>query len=91
MGSFLIKRGFDIDLSGRPSPELSTDALVSTRACLYPREFIGVNQRIKVEEGDSVARGAELVEDKRDERFKLRSPAGGTVKAIIRGERRFVE
>lgn len=91
MGSFLIKRGFDIDLSGRPSPELSTDALVSTRACLYPREFIGVKQRIKVEEGDSVARGAELVEDKRDERFKLRSPAGGTVKAIIRGERRFVE
>jgi Na+-transporting NADH:ubiquinone oxidoreductase subunit A len=91
MGSFLVKKGFDIDLSGKPLPELSAHALVSTRACLYPREFVGLKQRLKVEEGDSVARGTELVEDKRDERFKLRSPAGGTVKAIIRGKRRFVE
>jgi len=91
MGSFQIRKGLNIDLAGKPLPELSDTALVSSHASVYPREFVGLKQRIKVKEGDSVARGAELVEDKRDERLKLRSPAGGTVRSIVRGERRFVD
>ena len=90
MSEFVIKKGFDVSLAGQPAIDL-VDVPAPKTVALCPLEFAGIKQRLKVAEGDKVSRGSELLEDKRDDRFKLRSPGGGTVKAIIRGHRRFVE
>jgi len=90
MADFRITKGFDINLAGRPSANV-VDCLESRAVAVYPREFRGFKQRLKVSQGDVVERGSELMENKRNAAFKLRSPAGGTITSIIRGERRFVE
>ena len=87
---FRVRKGFDIALAGRPTPEIAEVAPSATVA-VFPLEFDGMKQRLLVAEGDSVCQGAVLVEDKVHEDFKLRAPAGGEVTEIIRGARRFVE
>jgi len=87
---FKIKKGFDIKLAGKPSPEIN-DVPQPETVAVFPLEFDGIKQRLKVEEGDAVLRGSELLEDKANEAFKLRAPAGGKVTEIVRGARRFVE
>jgi len=87
---FRIKKGFDINLQGRPSAEIKELELSPTVA-VYPLEFDRIRQRLKVQEGDTVAKGAELIEDKSNPDFKLRAPAGGRITAVVRGARRFVE
>ena len=90
MATFKITKGYDIKLDGRPSPEIVNEP-DSSIAIVYPLEFKGFKQRLKVAEGDAVKCGTELLENKNDTKFKLRAPAGGTIKQIIRGERRFIE
>ena len=90
MSEHIIKKGFDIRLAGKPADAL-VDTVMPKTVAMCPLEYTGVKQRLKVQVGDKVARGAVLVEDKRDENFKLRAPGGGTIKAIVRGYRRFVE
>ncbi len=87
---FSIKKGFDLPLAGRPASAL-VDLPLSDTVAVYPLEFSGIRQRLLVEEGDEVAHGAALLEDKGNAAFKLRAPAGGTVTSIQRGARRFVE
>lgn len=90
MNVFKTTKGLDIPLTGKPANDL-VDCSLSSTAVIYPLEFAGIRQRIKVQVGDSVKRGAELLEDKRNENFKLRAPVGGTISEIKRGARRFVE
>ncbi|NQU40933.1 MAG: Na(+)-translocating NADH-quinone reductase subunit A [Lentisphaerae bacterium] len=85
-----IKKGFDIPLAGKPAPEIATEESCSTVA-VYPLEFEGMKQRLKVAEGDVVRRGGELMEDKANEAFKLRAPGAGRITSVVRGARRFVE
>lgn len=87
---FVVKKGFDIGLEGKPSEELGSAPDVSEVA-VYPLEFEGVRQRLKVGEGDTVKAGSELIENKKNKNFKICAPASGAVKKITRGERRFVE
>ncbi len=87
---FNIKKGFDIALDGKPAPEI-VDLPSSPTVAVYPLEFEGMRQRLKVAEGDVVKRGSELMENKANVDFKLRAPAAGKVISIVRGARRFVE
>jgi len=87
---FKVKKGFDIGLAGKPATEIA-DLPPSATVAVFPLEFEGMKQRLKVAEGDVVSQGSVLMEDKAHEAFKLRAPAGGTVTQIIRGARRFVE
>ncbi|MCE9616660.1 MAG: Na(+)-translocating NADH-quinone reductase subunit A [Lentisphaerae bacterium] len=90
MADFTISKGFDIRLVGRPADAL-TDLLDSPTATVYPLDYTGIKQRLLVNEGDVVKRGAALVEDKRNPLFKIRAPAGGTISSVVRGDRRLVE
>ena len=87
---FKVKKGFDVGLAGKPATGIAELAPGPTVA-VYPLEFGGMKQRLVVAEGDSVRKGAVLMEDKAQEAFKLRAPAGGQVTSITRGARRFVE
>ena len=88
--AFKVRQGFDIALAGKPSTDV-VEGPSSPTVAVHPLEFEGMKQRLKVGEGDVVRQGSELMEDKTQPAFKLRSPAGGTVVEIVRGERRFVE
>ncbi len=87
---FKIKKGFDIALAGKPDVDI-VNIKSSATVAIYPLEFRGLRQRLKVAEGDIVQRGSELMEDKGNVDFKLRAPAAGKVISIVRGARRFVE
>ena len=90
MGNYKIKKGFDVQLVGKPSCEL-VDAVSAASIGLRPLDILGVRWRLLVSEGDKVKRGAVLLESKQDTDFKFRATAAGTISKIVLGDRRFVD
>ena len=82
-----IKKGLDLPIGGEPLKEV-IDARSIERYAGKPTDFVGFTPRLLVAEGDTVCAGQPLVEDKNDTRLTLPSPVGGTVTAIVRGEKR---
>lgn len=82
-----IKKGLDLPIGGEPLKEV-IDARSIERYAVKPTDFVGFTPRLLVAEGDTVCAGQPLVEDKNDTRLTLPSPVGGTVTAIVRGEKR---
>lgn len=82
-----IKKGLDLPIGGEPLKEV-IDARSIERYAVKPTDFVGFTPRLLVAEGDTVCAGQPLVEDKNDTRLTLPSPIGGTVTAIVRGEKR---
>ena len=87
LADFKIKKGYDIQLLGRPCSNLE-EWKGSKKWVVYPGEFEGVKPRLKVQAGDSVDQGGILFENKKDERMVFRSPIAGKVEAIHLGARR---
>ncbi|HQR21803.1 MAG TPA: Na(+)-translocating NADH-quinone reductase subunit A [Burkholderiaceae bacterium] len=81
------KKGLDLPLAGAPSATVEIARAVSTVAVLGP-DYPGLKPALKVDVGDRVAPGQALFEDKQHAGVRYTAPAGGTVKAIHRGERR---
>lgn len=83
-----IREGIDIPMLAKARQNLETLFSIST---------IGVNieelegrspLKLLVKEGDKVAAGDPLLEDKDDSQLKIVAPWSGTIEAVIRGERR---
>ena len=86
-----LKKGLDLNLAGAVADiSLLTEVKVSECAVI-PDDFHGFTPKPDVKEGDKVARGQTLLHDKKHEAVKIVSPASGTVKAVVRGERRKIE
>ena len=85
-----IKKGLDIKLAGRPQPVVS-EALQATQIGLCVTEYPGIKPRLHVKEGDAVQQGSVLFYDKKNEKFKVRSPASGIVRSTVFGPRRVLE
>lgn len=86
-----IKKGLDIHLQGAaPHPADSGSLLWVRPECVAvcPDDFPGFVPKVAVKEGDAVAAGAPLLFDKCNPDVKLVSPVSGTVKAVVRGDRR---
>lgn len=85
-----LKRGLDINIIGEANKEFLTN--VKTTSCaIYPDDYPGFTPKPDVKEGDTVFAGSVILHDKNHENIKIVSPASGTIKAIIRGERRKIE
>jgi Na+-transporting NADH:ubiquinone oxidoreductase subunit A len=87
LADFKIKKGFDIKVLGKPSPDIEDYANPQLFA-VYPCEFEGLKPRLKVATGDRVKRGDILFENKKYTKMLFRSPCCGTIKAINLGARR---
>ena len=90
-----IKKGLDVPISGAP-PQQITNAGVAANgavkkvAVLGP-DYIGMKPTMFIREGDQVALGQKLFEDKKTQGVIYTAPAAGTVAAINRGEKRVLQ
>lgn len=82
-----IKKGLDIPLSGKAQPMVS-DARSTVDYAVKPVDYVGVTPKLLVAEGDVVKAGSPLFYDKNNTAAQFVSPVSGTVKAIVRGEKR---
>ena len=82
-----LRKGLDINLRGKAELRLDDAARAEVYA-LVPSDFEGVTPKMLVKEGDTVKAGTALFFSKNDPRVLFASPVSGTVKAVIRGEKR---
>lgn len=82
-----ITRGRDIPLAGAAQPKIVATPLPETVA-VQPVDFRGVRPKPLVHEGDAVEVGTPVILDKNRDGVVWVSPASGTVKAVVRGEKR---
>lgn len=84
-----LKRGLDLKIAGAVSDTAAIDIDAGLFA-VCPDDFPGFKPKVDVKEGEAVIAGAPLMHDKNNSEVKLVSPVAGTVRAIVRGERRKV-
>ncbi|WKN43730.1 Na(+)-translocating NADH-quinone reductase subunit A [Tunicatimonas pelagia] len=83
-----LKRGFTINLAGKPEKTVS-DAPPSDTYALKPTDFLGmIRPKVSVNEGDIVKAGAPVLFDRKLEAVKYCAPVSGEVVEIKRGEKR---
>lgn len=87
MTNIKLKKGFNLSLKGAVTSNVVTAARASSFA-VVPDDFTGIVPRLDVKEGDKVIAGDVLMHDKNHPEIKVTSPVAGSVKAVVRGERR---
>jgi len=90
MGVFKLKKGYDIPLQGSAERRVEK-APKTTTVAVQPIDFRGLRPGMKVAAGDTVNRGSILFVDKQKPEILFRSPAAGTVREVVRGERRVIQ
>lgn len=83
-----LKKGFDINLAGKPQKKLGEAQQPETFA-LKPTDFVGMlRPKLKVKPGDNVKAGSPLLFDKKLDQILYTSPVSGEVADIVRGRKR---
>jgi Na+-transporting NADH:ubiquinone oxidoreductase subunit A len=82
-----FRKGIDIRIKGG-AEQLLEQAPESEVIALKPTDFPGLTPRLAVKPGDELKAGEPLFSDKYNPEVIFVSPVGGTVKSVIRGERR---
>ena len=84
-----LHKGLDIHLQGRAEEKLIR-LKSNGKYALVPDDFEGVTPKVVVKEGDKVKAGDALFVNKQYPDVKFASPVSGTVREVVRGERRKV-
>ena len=83
-----LKKGFTINLVGKPAPTVSELPAADTFA-LKPTDFPGLlRPKVTVNEGDTVKAGTPIMYDKKLHEVMYCAPVSGEVVEVIRGEKR---
>lgn len=82
-----LRKGLDIKLVGKAEKVTSTFVMPKL-AAIKPEDFHGLTPKMIVKEGETVKAGDVLFQDKYNDVVKYASPVSGTVKEIVRGEKR---
>ena len=85
--TFVLKRGLNIPVAGEAELRVSK-TIAPGIVAVQPTDFKGFLPRLLVKEGDPVLCGSPVMADKKNADILLTSPVSGTVKAIVRGEKR---
>lgn len=86
--SLNIKKGIDLKIEGKIMDSAPSASVFSGVCALVPDDFTGLLLKPELKEGDSVKAGTPVLHDKTNPEIKVVSPVNGTLKAIVRGERR---
>ena len=81
-----LSKGLDIHLQGKAEEK----KIQLKSYALMPDDFEGVTPKVVVKEGDKVKAGDALFVNKQFPQVKFASPVSGTVREVVRGERRKV-
>lgn len=84
------KGGYQFNIAYAPNSSVSTLA-EPTLVALSPKGIAGLKPRVITKLGEQVKMGQELAHHKPDEKIRLLSPAGGTIKEIRYGARRVLQ
>jgi Na+-transporting NADH:ubiquinone oxidoreductase subunit A len=84
-----LRKGLDITLEGK-AEEKKIQLKSNGKFALVPDDFEGVTPKVVVKEGDHVKAGDALFINKQYPEVKFASPVSGTVREVVRGERRKV-
>ncbi|MDM8550170.1 Na(+)-translocating NADH-quinone reductase subunit A [Desulfobacterales bacterium HSG2] len=90
MISIRIKKGYDLNIEGKPSLDLKELKKPSYVAAL-PEKIPFIKPRLLKEKGDRVKIGSAIFEDKRNPDIKFVSPGGGEIVQISFGPRRVIQ
>ncbi len=82
-----LRKGLDINLQGKAEEKRIKS---NGQYALVPDDFEGVVPKVVVKEGDKVKAGDALFVNKQYPEVKFASPVSGTVREVVRGERRKV-
>ena len=85
--NFVLKKGLNIPIAGEAVPRVSK-TIAPGIVAVQPTDFKGFLPRLLVGEGDPVLCGSPVLADKKNPDILLTAPVSGTVKAIVRGEKR---
>ena len=90
MNTIKIKKGLDIGIPGTAARTVHTcgSAVKGMLYAVKPTDYVGIAPRLTVSEGDVVQAGSVLFEDKHNAAARFVAPVGGTVKSIVRGDKR---
>ncbi|HRK28266.1 MAG TPA: Na(+)-translocating NADH-quinone reductase subunit A [Chitinophagales bacterium] len=90
MANIKLKRGFDINIKGKPQKEVST--LKSRTYAVTPTDFFGISPipKLLVNVGDEVKAGDPLFFDKKNPDILHVAPVSGEVVEIKRGDKRAI-
>lgn len=83
-----LKKGLRLNIAGALPEDARPEKLASNLCAIVPDDFPGFTPKLCVKEGDKVCAGTPILYNKNDETLKITSPLNGTVKAVVRGERR---
>lgn len=83
-------KGLDIPIDGAPASVIE-DAQEVGAVAVLGADYVGLEPKMLVAEGDRVALGQPLFQHKRDPSILFTAPASGTVANIHRGERRVLK
>ena len=84
-----LHKGLDINLQGKAEEKL-IQMKSNGRYALVPDDFEGVTPKVIVKEGEKVKAGDALFVNKQYPEIRFASPVSGTVRGVVRGERRKV-
>lgn len=84
-----IKKGLNLPITGEPTQQISDHT--PTHVALVGYDYVGMRPTMLVKEGDTVAKGQPLFEDKKRAGVLHTAPVAGRVIAINRGDRRVFE
>jgi len=85
-----IHKGLDLKIAGEAADRM-LETVIPNIFYICPDDFRWMQPKLLVNEGDSVAVGTPLFADKNDTRIVVVSPVVGTVKEIVRGEKRVIQ
>lgn len=86
-GTIVLKKGLDLPVTGT-AERVVCKSIVPRTVAIEPSVFKGLSPRLLVKEGDAVLCGSPVLADKTHPEILVTSPVSGTVKAVVRGEKR---
>jgi len=82
-----INKGIDLPIAGKPE-QVIHDTRPTRSVALLGRDYVGMKPTMHVQEGDRVACGQVLFDDKRNPGVCFTAPAAGVISSISRGAKR---
>ena len=85
--NIVLKKGMNIPIAGEAELRVSK-AIAPGIVAVCPTDIKGLLPRLLVKEGDTVLCGSPVIADKKNPDILLASPVSGTVKELVRGDKR---